>query len=97
MVHIQAKESSYLMMLYKNTFDENEEFSSLDLKKRKPKGREPLSLLYPHGREVNSLKLKDIRELMAFIPPIHQEFYNKLQTDDNAVDVIYSSSSEDED
>lgn len=83
MVHIQAKESRYLTMLYKTTFDEKEEFSSIDLKKRKPPPMAPLSLLYPHGREVNSFKIKDIRELMAFIPPIQfTHRVAKTKTDD---------------
>ncbi|XP_050497716.1 uncharacterized protein LOC126878867 [Diabrotica virgifera virgifera] len=98
MVHIQIKKDSNLKILYKTSFNENSQFHEVDLKKRGPLNlySSPLSLLYPNGRTVDQKKIKDIEDLMVFIPPIAQEFYKNLNTSVGVEDILYTSSSEDE-
>lgn len=69
-------------MLYKNSFDENAEFKTLDLSHRlgRPQKFENiiLSPLYDNARPVTSEKFNDMMDLLPYIPPIHHNYFKQL-------------------
>ena len=56
--------------------------------KRKAKGRPPdlgkisLPKLYSSQREIKPAKVKDLLELLDYVPPVHHAFYDKLVAGD---------------
>ena len=45
----------------------------------KSEGKKPL---YTAPRPINEAKLKDLKQLMCYIPPVHHPFYDGLSVDD---------------
>lgn len=45
----------------------------------KKKLSEQLPLLYPNGRKIDVKKLKDLKDLLPYIPPILHHFYSALE------------------
>lgn len=41
-------------------------------------------LLYPNGRTISKEKLKDMKDLLKYIPPIKHEYFTLLTTDSNS-------------
>ena len=41
-------------------------------------GKTVLTPLYTDPRSISAPKLKDLKDLMCFIPPIHHDFYHQL-------------------
>lgn len=66
---------------FKESNNEAVLFETLNVKKRSASNNVPiqLPLLYPNGRTIESKKLKDLKDLLPFIPPICHEFYYNLQ------------------
>lgn len=63
---------------------------SISVNKR---GRDPnlkaikFSEKYPNGRKIKEAKLKDLKKMMPFIPPVYQSFFANLQGD-GSTDVV---------
>lgn len=93
MQHIRYEKARPYQILYKNSLNEMESFKTLDIR---PAGRgRPESLkdieqdlLYPEGRKVSKLKKNDMFDLLRFIPPIHHEYFQKIQTDDQTDNIL---------
>ncbi|KAJ8889319.1 hypothetical protein PR048_008818, partial [Dryococelus australis] len=73
------------IMEYKFTHNSLIGFNSIYLNKRLTSspanlGSLVLPILYPQGRELSEEKLKDVRSLLQFVPPVYHAFYNGLQT-----------------
>lgn len=98
-VHIQLNKGDDLSMFYKYSYDKNVNFNEVSLKKRRASDTvsAQLPILYKNGRKIDAKKLKDISELMHFIPPVAQEFYKQLHPAENIDEILYTSSSDDED
>lgn len=65
----------------KTTFSEDEPYHEINLGKKlrgRPlqKFQPSLEILYPNGKEISVKKLKDIKQLMSFVPLDAREFYN---------------------
>jgi len=43
-----------------------------------------LSPLYPAGRPIQRLKLKDLKDLLKYIPAVNHQFYRELKCDNSA-------------
>lgn len=59
-------------------------FTAVDFTKRirgRPKSiaSVKISSLYPDGRPIQRLKLKDLKELMKYIPAVNHHFYKQLK------------------
>lgn len=73
-------------MHYKYSNNDTFEFFEVDLKKRVTKEHQELDVLFPNGRTIDYAKLKDLKSLLPYIPPIHHEFYNNLRGSSQTVD-----------
>lgn len=95
-----TKEKPFTMM-YKYTFNELEAFKEINLK---PKIRGRISnlgtihenLLYSGQRKINPLKLKDLKDLLIYVPPVHHDFYKSLKPAQEETPCCLSESSEEE-
>ena len=73
------------VMEYKYSHNPLVEFSSVNFNRRL-KGRPAhlknveLPVLYPRGRLLSEMKLKDLKSLLKYVPPIHHSFYNNLES-----------------
>ena len=70
---------------YKYSHNDLESWKILDVRRRKrgrplDPGRLVLQPLYTHPRPIKANKLKDLSELLDYIPPIYHEFYTNLQS-----------------
>jgi hypothetical protein len=80
------------LMEYKYTHNSLVSFDSVNLNKRL-KGRPSnlgsliLTTLYPNGRKLSDEKLKDVKSLLQFMPPMFHTFYTNLEANTNE-DVI---------
>ena len=45
-----------------------------------------MSPLYCRPRKISANKLKDLKQILCYIPPVHQDFYNALISDDDSVE-----------
>ena len=88
MKHIQFRKSSPLVLYYKYSHSD-ENFKSVSLApKRKSKSGEissDPSLLNPKGRTITKEKMKDLKDLLPYIPPVHHKFYKSLKGDGRVV------------
>lgn len=67
-------------MFYKYSNNEEPYFDEVDLAKRNNIPlNEPLLNLFPCGRPIDKLKLKDLNDILPFIPPVRHEFYKNLK------------------
>ena len=91
-----------LQFRYRYTHNELEEWKVVDVK-RVSKGRPPdvgkikLPLLYATPRKIKKAKLKDLIELLVFIPPIFHDFYKQLNGSEDADSETEAEVSESED
>ena len=68
---------------YRYSHNTLEAWKTLDVRKKRQGrpsdiGRVQLTPLYTGQRQLNENKLRDLRELLQFIPPVYQEFYSSL-------------------
>ena len=81
---IWFEQSHPFWIQYRFTHNELEPWKTIDVKRRQ-KGRPPdlgriaLPLLWEEPRGVDHKKLSDIMSLLEFVPPIHHDFYKKLE------------------
>ena len=68
----------------------------LDLRKRTSQVMTNLDILFPRGNLISVEKKKDLLDLMAYIPPIHHDFFKNLQTSSTAADSDIHVTLEDE-
>ena len=74
---------------YHYTLNTLEEWKTVNIRpKRKGRpsdiGRANLPPLYTAPRPIKAAKLKDLKELLCYVPPIHHAFYNNLAACDEA-------------
>jgi hypothetical protein len=83
---------------YKYTLNSLVSFDSVNLNKRL-KGRPSdlgsliLTTLYPNGRKLSDERLKAVKSLLQFVPPIFHTFYTNLEANTNE-DVTEQSDSD---
>jgi hypothetical protein len=83
---IRVQKSKPMQFQYRHTHNSLEAWKTVDLK-RKTKGRSvnlaqiPLPVLYPNMRQLKANKVKDLTDLLQFIPPVHHGFYRQLLED----------------
>lgn len=83
-------------IFFKYSINPEENFSVLNIQKRSCPTPDFLSqmLAYPNGRKISVEKQKDLIELLQYIPPIHHEFYENLQTQTVVENIIFTESEE---
>ena len=89
---IRVEKASPLKFKFRRTLNALEGWKTVDLRPKRAgrptdMGRVELTPLYAAQRQINPAKLKDLKELMCYVPPIHHPFYDSLTaTVDAAVD-----------
>jgi hypothetical protein len=80
---IQIRKNEPCKMYFKYSIQNDLEFYCANFAKRGHAARWPATLkeLYPQQpRPVSAEKLRDIKKLLKYVPPIHHHFYDRLQT-----------------
>jgi len=80
---LQFKKDKPFQIFYKYSHNDLEAWKIIDVKRKSPgrppdMGRIALPLLYGGPRPINEKKLKDIQELLEFVPPVYHEFHEAL-------------------
>ena len=88
---IRVEKSSPLSFKYRYTHNHLEPWKVVDLRPKRTGcpsdiGRVTLAPLYNGPRPINPAKLRDLKSRLCYIPPIHHEFYNSLQSFDDVED-----------
>ena len=87
---IRVKKSQPLKFQYRCSHNELEAWKTVDLRRRRGRpcdiGKFQLTRLYDHPRKVSSLKLSDICDLMDYVPPVYQKFYEELDSKESDQD-----------
>lgn len=71
------------IMFFKHSHSDMVEFREVNFNKRL-KGAPsnlaatPLPLIYPEGRKLSAAKIKDIKSLLSYVPPVNHQFYNNM-------------------
>lgn len=88
MREVKVEKNSPGILFYKYSHNANLDYYKVDLHKRKS-GQPPdftiaciLQPLYPNGHSVSQLKLRDIQQLMKYVPPVHHDFFARLKNND---------------
>ena len=94
---LQLRKDKPYEIRYRYSHNTLEAWKILDVQRKRPgrpsdPGRLSLEPLYDDARPIDSKKLKDLQELMDFIPPVHHAFYDELQS---STDVISESEYDD--
>lgn len=98
-LRFKAEESFNIYYKYSN--NDGVMFNNVNVAKRGIDTRQlqedvHLDLLYPTGRPIDKLKFKDLQSLLPYIPQIFYDFYQNLNTNNNAQDEDIVEESEDE-
>ena len=77
------------VMFFKYSVSPDAYFTSVDFTKKirgRPKSINNIELspLYPDGRPIPRLKLKDLKDLLKYIPAVNHQFYRELKCDNSA-------------
>ena len=77
---IQIRKDSPLTMKFKYTNDLDEQYRTINLRRRKQKSLKSIKLptLYNDPIKISLEKYKDLQSLLQYIPPIHHSFYKNL-------------------
>ena len=82
---LQIREENPFEIRYQYSHNTLEAWKTLDVRNKRPGrpaglGRVELVPLYTGPRPLNESKLKDLKELMQFVPPVYHEFYSSLES-----------------
>ena len=87
---IRVEKSKPLKFQYRFSHNELEVWKTVDLRRRRGRPCDickfQLTRLYGGPRQVSSPKLSDIRDLMDYIPPVYQKFYEELNSKESDQD-----------
>lgn len=81
---IKLEKKKLFSIFFKEEFDEDTSYSEVFINKSL-RGRTPynftsdLTLLWPNGKEISNMKLKDIKDLLPYIPKDAHVFYKGLR------------------
>ena len=86
---IRVEKASPFSFKYRYTLNTLEQWKTVNIRpKRKGRpsdiGRANLPPLYTAPRPIKAAKLKDLKDLLCYVPPIHHAFYNNLAACDEA-------------
>lgn len=78
---------------FKYTYGSTENFDTVDIRKKRVPGRPSLTnvtfpLKYDGPRPIKAAKLKDLKQLLNYIPPVHHEYYRNLKPDTSSANII---------
>ena len=85
---IRLVSESPTLIYFKYNLTDLSAWNILDLAKRQMRGRcvrsvAVLNCLHEETVFINPLKLKDIKDLLDFVPPIYHDFYHSLRSSDD--------------
>lgn len=88
---IRVEKDCPLSFKYRFTHNELEPWKVVDLRPKRTgrptdMGRVELSPLYEAPRHISAAKLKDLNQLLGYIPPVYHNFFNGLTAADNVED-----------
>ena len=86
---IRVKKDCPLSFKYRYTLNDLEPWKEVRPKRAgRPLylGRVEMSPLYCRPRQISAPKLKDLKQLLCYIPPVCHNFYNALTADDDSVE-----------
>ena len=79
---IQIRKAEPLKMFYKYSVQVDVPFSCVNFAKKgrsDPLNRSSLKVLYSQPRCLSAEKVKDMKKLLKYIPPVHHDFYTRLE------------------
>lgn len=86
---LRFESSQPFSLKYKYTNQEEIDFDELDLKKRTSHLINNLELLHPTGNCISVEKKKDLLDLMAYVPPVHHDFFESLKTSHEVTNEVF--------
>ena len=95
---IRVEKSKPLKFQYRFSHNELEAWKTVDLRRRRGHpcdiGKFQLTRLYGGPRKISSPKLSYIRDLVDYIPPVYQKFYEELNSKESDQDTSSDDDSE---
>ena len=88
---IRVEKDCPLSFKYRYTLNDLEPWKKVDMRPKRAgrpldMGRAEMSPLYCRPRQISAPKLKDLKQLLCYIPPVHHDFYNALTANDDSVE-----------